>query len=249
MNHHDDFYFTPIARIKNAFPTKFGVPRQSGLINSLQSEIIFAPPYRNPDALRGLDGFSHIWLVWVFHQSIRDRHAENRDPDLSGDSRNRGWSPTVRPPRLGGNVRMGVFATRSPFRPNPIGLSCVKLEKIEIRPDTGPVLIISGADLIDNTPILDIKPYLPYADSIPGALGGFASQSPFNHLLQVIIPPELLSRVPVQYQSALRDILSQDPRPRYHDNPDRIYGFSFANLEIKFTVSDDILTVREIINL
>ena len=254
MNHNQNnfnlnYHFTPIAHIKSAFQTKFGVPRQSGLVNNLQSEIIFTPPYRNPDALRGLDGFSHIWLVWIFHESIRDNPKNPTDGE--NPAHNQNWSPTVRPPRLGGNIRLGVFATRSPFRPNPIGLSCVKLDEIQIRPDTGPVLIISGADLINHTPILDIKPYLPYADSIPDAVGGFASQSPLdnNHLLQVIIPPDLLSRVPLKYQSPLYQILSQDPRTRYHDNPDRIYGFAFANLEIKFTVENQILTVREICDL
>lgn len=222
-----EFSMNVIARIHSDFATKFGVPRQSGLVNALESTILFEPEYRDPAALRGLEGFSHIWLVWVFDQAIRS-----------------GWSPTVRPPRLGGNARMGVFATRSPFRPNPIALSCVKLEGIEQTPQ-GPLLRIRGADLVDGTPILDIKPYIPYADSHPEALGGFAS-APAGEVLQVAIPPALLEQVPPERREALRGVLAQDPRPHYQSAPDRIYGFCFAGLEVRFSVQEDLLTVVDI---
>ena len=218
----------PIARIHTDFSTKFGVPRQSGLVEALEAEIIFEPPYREPAALRGLEGFSHLWLVWVFHQAA-----------------GRPWSPTVRPPRLGGNRRMGVFATRSPFRPNPVGLSAVKLAGIEAAGPSGPVLRVRGADLVDGTPILDIKPYLPYADCIPEASGGFAPQ-PALAPLTVEIPPALLERVPPERREALEAVLAQDPRPRYQADPERIYGFTFAGLEVRFTVEGDRLTVREV---
>ena len=218
----------PIARIHTDFSTKFGVPRQSGLVEALEAEIIFEPPYRDPAALRGLEGFSHLWLVWVFH------HAAGRP-----------WSPTVRPPRLGGNRRMGVFATRSPFRPNPVGLSAVKLAGIEAAGPSGPVLRVRGADLVDGTPILDIKPYLPYADCIPEASGGFAPQ-PALAPLTVEIPPALLERVPPERREALEAVLAQDPRPRYQADPERIYGFTFAGLEVRFTVEGERLTVREV---
>ncbi|MCI8480700.1 MAG: tRNA (N6-threonylcarbamoyladenosine(37)-N6)-methyltransferase TrmO [Oscillibacter sp.] len=218
----------PIARIHTDFSTKFGVPRQSGLVEALEAEIIFEPPYREPAALRGLEGFSHLWLVWVFHQAA-----------------GRPWSPTVRPPRLGGNRRMGVFATRSPFRPNPVGLSAVKLAGIEAAGPSGPVLRVRGADLVDGTPILDIKPYLPYADCIPEASGGFAPQ-PALAPLTVEIPPALLERVPPERREALEAVLAQDPRPRYQADPERIYGFTFAGLEVRFTVEGERLTVREV---
>ena len=218
----------PIARIHTDFSTKFGVPRQSGLVEALEAEIIFEPPYRDPAALRGLAGFSHLWLVWVFHQAA-----------------GRPWSPTVRPPRLGGNRRMGVFATRSPFRPNPVGLSAVKLAGIEAAGPSGPVLRVRGADLVDGTPILDIKPYLPYADCIPEASGGFAPQ-PALAPLTVEIPPALLERVPPERREALEAVLAQDPRPRYQADPERIYGFTFAGLEVRFTVEGEWLTVREV---
>ena len=218
----------PIARIHSDFSTKFGVPRQSGLVDSLEATVVFESEFRNPDALRGLEGFSHIWLVWVFDQAVR-----------------KDWSPTVRPPRLGGNTRMGVFATRSPFRPNPIALSCVKLAGIEETVDHGTVLRILGADLMDGTPILDIKPYIPYADSHPEALGGFASV-PAGETLEVIIPPELLERVPENRQEALRGVLAQDPRPHYQEDPERVYGFGFAGMEVKFSVEGKRLTVRDI---
>ena len=225
---HQEFTMRPIARIHSDFSTKFGVPRQSGLVDSLEATVVFESEFRNPDALRGLEGFSHIWLVWVFDQAVR-KH----------------WSPTVRPPRLGGNTRMGVFATRSPFRPNPIALSCVKLAGIEETVDHGTVLRILGADLMDGTPILDIKPYIPYADSHPEALGGFASV-PAGETLEVIIPPELLERVPANRQEALRGVLAQDPRPHYQEDPERVYGFGFAGMEVKFSVEGKRLTVRDI---
>ena len=225
---HQEFTMRPIARIHSDFSTKFGVPRQSGLVDSLEATVVFESEFRNPDALRGLEGFSHIWLVWVFDQAVR-----------------KDWSPTVRPPRLGGNTRMGVFATRSPFRPNPIALSCVKLAGTEETVDHGTVLRILGADLMDGTPILDIKPYIPYADSHPEALGGFASV-PAGETLEVIIPPELLERVPENRQEALRGVLAQDPRPHYQEDPERVYGFGFAGMEVKFSVEGKRLTVRDI---
>lgn len=223
-----EFSMKVIARIHSDFSTKFGVPRQSGLVDELEATIIFEPEYRNPDALRGLDGFSHLWLVWVFDQAVR-----------------KDWSPTVRPPRLGGNQRMGVFATRSPFRPNPVALSSVKLAGIEQTAEHGTVLKIRGADLMDGTPILDIKPYIPYADSHPDAIGGFAS-APVGETLEVAIPPELLERIPASRREALRGVLAQDPRPHYQDDPDRVYGFGFAGLEVKFSVDGNQLTVLNI---
>lgn len=222
-----EFTMRPIAHIRSDFTEKFGVPRQSGLVEALEAEIVFEPAYRNPDALRGLEDFSHIWLVWVFDRAVRES-----------------WSPTVRPPRLGGNARMGVFATRSPFRPNPIALSCVKLAGIRQTAE-GPVLRIRGADLVDGTPILDIKPYLPYADCHPEALGGFAA-APAGETLEVCIPPALLELVPPERREALRGVLAQDPRPHYQSDPDRIYGFSFAGMEVRFAVDGNCLTVREI---
>lgn len=217
-----------IARIHSDFSTKFGVPRQSGLVEALESTIVFEPEFRNADALRGLEGFSHLWLVWVFDQAIRDN-----------------WSPTVRPPRLGGNQRMGVFATRSPFRPNPIALSSVKLAGIEQTDEYGAVLKIRGADLMDGTPILDIKPYIPYADSHPDAVGGFAS-APAGETLEVVIPPDLLECIPENRREALRGVLAQDPRPHYQNDPERVYGFGFAGLEVKFSVDGMRLTVSDI---
>lgn len=217
-----------IARIHSDFSSKFGVPRQSGLVDALESTIVFEPEFRNPDALRGLEGFSHLWLVWVFDQAIRET-----------------WSPTVRPPRLGGNQRMGVFATRSPFRPNPIALSSVKLAGIEQTAEFGTVLKIRGADLMDGTPILDIKPYIPYADSHPDAVGGFAS-APAGETLKVHIPPELMALVPENRREALRGVLAQDPRPHYQDDPERVYGFGFAGLEVKFSVDGTHLIVSDI---
>ena len=217
-----------IARVHSDFKEKFGIPRQSGLVEALEAEIVFEPEFRSPEAVRGLEAFSHIWLIWVFSRSARE-----------------GWSPTVRPPRLGGNRRMGVFATRSPFRPNPIGLSCVRL--LEVVPNTprGPVLRVAGADLLDGTPILDIKPYVPYADSHPEALGGFASV-PKTASLAVEIPPALLERIPAGKRTALLGVLAQDPRPPYQDDPERVYGMAFGGLEIRFQVREDKLTVCEV---
>ena len=217
-----------IAHIHTAFPTKFGIPRQSGLVEELRGEIIFTPEYRNPDALRGLEDFSHIWLVWQFSGAVRES-----------------WSPTVRPPRLGGNTRVGVFATRSPFRPNPLGLSSVKLEAIEQRPDVGPVLIVRGADLMDGTPIYDIKPYIPYSDAHPEALGGF-TDSANAFLLEVKCQKSLLEVVPEEKRSALLGVLSHDPRPSYQHDPDRVYGLDFAGCNVKFTVRENTLQVERI---
>ena len=224
-----EFSMNVIARIHSDFATKFGVPRQSGLVEALESTIVFEPEYRNPEALRGLEGFSHLWLVWVFDQAVRKE-----------------WSPTVRPPRLGGNVRMGVFATRSPFRPNPIALSCVKLAGIEQTADRGTILRVRGADLMDGTPILDIKPYIPYADAHPEALGGFAAV-PAGETLEVLIPPDMLEKIPPERREALRGVLAQDPRPHYQNDPGRIYGFGFAGMQVKFSVEGTCLTVREIL--
>ena len=217
--------FSPIAHIRSEFPTKFGIPRQSGLVSSLRAMIVFEPMYRNPDALRGIESFSHLWLIWEFSEALR-----------------KGWSPTVRPPRLGGNTRIGVFATRSPFRPNPIGLSCVRLEQVCPDSKHGTVLLVSGADLMDGTPIYDIKPYIPYADAHPEAVGGFAQEAPVP-TLQVDFPPQLLERVPEDRRQALISVLALDPRPSYQDDPKRVYGMSFADRNIRFTVKGSILTV------
>lgn len=215
-----------IARIHTDFPTKFGIPRQSGL-TELESAIVFEPEYRNPEALRGLEGYSHLWLIWEFSEAKREK-----------------WSPTVRPPRLGGNKRMGVFATRSPFRPNSIGLSCVKLLRIEDSKN-GKVLIVSGADMMDGTPIFDIKPYLPFADSHPEAEDGFAGKK-FGENLELIFPNELLELIPDNKREALCEILRQDPRPHYINDPERLFGFAFSGFEIRFSVEDSTLTVREV---
>ena len=217
-----------IARIHTDFPTKFGIPRQSGIIASLQGKIVFEPEYRNADAVRGLEDFSHIWLLWEFSEAVRDS-----------------WSPTVRPPRLGGNVRKGVFATRSPFRPNPIGLSSVRLEKMDIDPSLGPVLYVSGADLMDGTPIYDIKPYIAYTDSHPDAVSGFAS-TPAEYLLDVDFPDALLQHVPESQRESLVDVLAHDPRPQYQDDPKRVYGMEYGNLEVKFKVEGCRLVVVQI---
>lgn len=214
-----------IARLHSDFTQKFGIPRQSGLVDELEATVVFEPEFRSPDALRGIEGFSHLWLIWEFSQARRPE-----------------WSPTVRPPRLGGNVRMGVFATRSPFRPNPIGLSCVRLAGVELHSELGPILKVRGADLLDGTPIFDIKPYVPYADSKPQALGGFAS-APKEATLAVDIPPELLERIPPQKRAALTGVLAQDPRPAYQEDGARIYGMGFGGLDIKFRVEGDRLTV------
>ena len=218
----------PIAYIRSDFPAKFGIPRQAGLVAELEAQVVFEPEFRNPEALRGIDGFSHLWLIWEFSQNRRE-----------------GWSPTVRPPRLGGNVRMGVFATRSPFRPNPIGLSCVQLDRVEWDGPQGPVLRVLGADLMDGTPIYDIKPYVPYADCRPEATQGFAPPDT-NRRLEVEIPEELLNRVPETHRAALQGVLAQDPRPAYQRDPERIYGFGFAGLEVRFSVQDGVLRVEEV---
>ena len=228
MSAPEEMTLKVIAHIRTAFPTKFGIPRQSGLVDSLRGEVIFTPEYRNADAVRGLEDFSHIWLVWQFSGAVRDS-----------------WSPTVRPPRLGGNTRMGVFATRSPFRPNPLGLSSVQLEAIEHRPDVGPVLIVRGADLMDGTPIYDIKPYIPYADCRPEATEGFTGQVEM-HALTVSIPPELLSRFPAEKRDALIGVLAQDPRPRYQTDASRVYGLEFGGYEVKFSVNGQKMTVTDI---
>lgn len=225
----EDIPLRIIAHIHSDFPTKFGIPRQSGLIHELKAAVVFEPEYRNPDALRGLEGYTHIWLIWQFSETARQ-----------------GWSPTVRPPRLGGNTRMGVFASRSPFRPNPVGLSSVRLERIELQSPFGPILHVAGADLMDNTPIYDIKPYLPYVDSHPDAAGGFALQS-HEGFLQVNVPSGLLERIPPDRRDALLAVLAQDPRPAYQNTPDRVYGMEYAGFEIRFTVSGHTLTVCEII--
>lgn len=218
-----------IARIKTDFPSKFGIPRQSGLIEELKGTIIFEPSYRNPDAVRGLEEFSHIWIIWKFS---------------TGGTGNR--SLTVRPPKLGGNTRMGVFATRSPFRPNPLGLSSVRLESIEYTEKHGPVLHVSGADLMDNTAIVDIKPYIPYADCHPDATGGF-SKDGNSPKLNVDFPDRILSLIPAEKRTALIKVLELDPRPAYQDDAERVYGFGFSEFEVRFTVVGDTLYVREVI--
>ena len=218
-----------IARIHSAFPTKFGIPRQSGLVEELSAQVLFEPAFRNADAVRGLEQFSHLWLLWQFSGALRDN-----------------WSATVRPPRLGGNTRIGVFATRSPFRPNPIGLSCVRLERVELTADRGPVLHILGADLMDGTPIYDIKPYIPFADCRPEASEGYTAQTRQYHL-ELCCPPQLWEKVPPQHRQALRGVLEQDPRPSYQQDPERVYGMEFAGLEVRFSVEENRLTVREIL--
>ena len=222
-----------IAHIETDFSEKFGIPRQSGLVEELRARIVFEPEFRSPDAVRGLDGYDYIWLVWQFSTVVQ----------AGQDGTN--WRPTVRPPRLGGNTRMGVFATRSPFRPNPLGLSSVKLEAIEQRPDVGPVLIVRGADLMDGTPIYDIKPYIPYADCHPDAAEGFTGQTRAHHL-EVSCPEALWQTVPEADRAALQGVLASDPRPSYQHDPQRVYGMEFAGLEVHFTVDGDQLTVRDI---
>lgn len=214
-----------IARMKSDFPAKFGIPRQSGLVDSLRSTIIFEPEYQNSDALRGLEDFSHLWIIWQFSEAVRED-----------------WSPTVRPPRLGGNARMGVFATRSPFRPNALGLSSVKILGMEQTAQHGTVIHVSGADLMDGTPIFDIKPYIPYTDCHPDALGGFTEHAK-DYLLQVDFPEELLLKVQDDKRQALIEVLSHDPRPSYQQESDRIYGMCFGTQNIQFTVRNSVLTV------
>ena len=217
-----------IARMHSDFATKFGIPRQSGLVDSLRSTIVFEPEFRNPDALRGLEDFSHLWIIWQFSEAVRQE-----------------WSPTVRPPRLGGNVRMGVFATRSPFRPNNLGLSCVRIVGLENTAQYGTVIHVAGADLMDGTPIFDIKPYIPYSDSRPEATGGFTNTAG-DFLLQVDFPQALLDILPQDKQEAAIGVLSHDPRPSYQRNPDRIYGLNFAGYDIRFTVKEDHLSVCKV---
>ena len=217
-----------IAHIRSDYDTKFGVPRQSGLVSKAISTVVFEPEYRNPDALRGMEGFSHLWLIWQFSEAVRDD-----------------WSPTVRPPRLGGNTRMGVFATRSPFRPNAIGLSSVEIDRVETDPVLGPVIHVRGADLMNGTPILDIKPYLPYTDSHPDARGGFAF-GPGEGAVEVDFPQHLLEKIPQEKREALVEVLAQDPRPGYQRKNGRRYGISFAGFDVRFTVNEGVLTVCEV---
>lgn len=220
-----------IAKIHTDFPEKFGIPRQSGIVDALKGFIVFEANYRNEDAVRGLEGFSHIWLIWGFLNSNRNK-----------------WAPMVKPPRLGGNTRMGVFATRSPNRPNGLGLSSVKLEKIDFHPEYGPVIHVSGIDIMDQTPIYDIKPYISYADSHPEAVEGFVDQLESNSL-KVVFSKEEKNKIPEKYHEALAGVLAQDPRPSYHDDPDRIYGFYFAGYNIRFKVQSDTIKVYDIIKL
>ena len=218
-----------IAKMRSDFPTKFGIPRQSGLVEELESTIVFEPEFRNPDALRGIEGYSHLWLIWQFSQAVRQD-----------------WSPTVRPPRLGGNTRMGVFATRSPFRPNHLGLSCVRILGVEHTETEGTVIHVAGADLMDGTPIVDIKPYIPYSDSFPDARGGFTDTAE-DFILEVVFPEKLLNVLPENKRLAAIGVLSHDPRPSYQRKPDRVYGLGFAGFDIRFTVEDKVLTVCDVL--
>ena len=223
-----DVTIQAIARMHSDFATKFGIPRQSGLVKQLRSTIVFEPEFRNSDALRGIEDFSHLWIIWQFSEAVRQ-----------------GWSPTVRPPRLGGNTRMGVFATRSPFRPNNLGLSCVKLLAVEHTAEFGTVLHVGGADLMDGTPIFDIKPYIPYADCQTGATGGFTDTAG-DFLLKVDFPGTLLEKLPSDNREAAVEVLSHDPRPSYQRKPERIYGLTFSGYDIRFQVTEDLLTVLEV---
>ena len=228
MNQSHESTIRPIAYIHTDLPTKFGLPRQSGLVPQLRATIVMEPLYRDPVAFRGMEGFSHLWLIWGFSGNKRDS-----------------WAATVKPPRLGGNKRMGVFATRSPYRPNALGLSSVKLESIDFDEKLGPVLTVSGADLMDGTPIYDIKPYLPHTDCHPDALGGFADQF-VDYALEVVFPEEWLAMIPEDKREALCGILAQDPRPSYIDDPERVYGFNYLDMDVRFRVRDGVLTVCEI---
>lgn len=229
MTYSDQIYsIHPIAHIHTDLPTKFGVPRQSGLVPDLDAKIVFLPRYRDPVAFRGMEGYSHLWLIWGFSENKRDT-----------------WASTVKPPRLGGNKRMGVFATRSPYRPNALGLSSVKLEKLVADEKMGPVLHVSGSDLMDGTPIYDIKPYLPFTDSHPDAMGGFAEEFT-DYGLDVVFPERWLSMIPQEKRNALFGILRQDPRPSYQDDPERVYGFNFLDMDVRFRVKDGVITVCEI---
>lgn len=218
-----------IARMKSDFPTKFGIPRQSGLVEQLRSTIVFEPEFRNADTLRGIEDFSHLWLIWQFSEAVRDE-----------------WSPTVRPPRLGGNTRMGVFATRSPFRPNAVGLSSVRLLGVEHTKEYGTVIHVGGADLMDGTPIFDIKPYIPYADIHTDATGGFTATAE-DYLLDVNFPEELLNKLPKEKREAAIAVLSHDPRPSYQADADRVYGLTFAGFDIRFTVKEKQLEVTDVL--
>lgn len=222
-----DITFKIIARINSDFREKFGIPRQSGLVQNLQAVIRFEPEFRNADALRGLEGFSHLWIMWIFSENIRST-----------------WSPTVRPPRLGGNKRLGVFATRSSFRPNPVALSCVKIERIDIDGPEGPEIVVSGADLMDGTPIVDIKPYLPYTDAHPEATGGFAEA--VRQIKVHVKQSDSLNKLPPEKRGALIEVLEQDPRPAYQNDPERVYGFNFAEFEVKFKVVGNELEILSI---
>ena len=246
----------PIAHIRTDFPEKFGIPRQPGVVEELKGRIVFEPEYRNPDMIRGLEEFSHIWLIWEFSENL----------DSEGNAR---WSPTVRPPRLGGNERLGVFATRSPFRPNPIGLSVVKIEKISEEKGSGPVIQVLGADMVDGTPIYDIKPYIPYADSIPEAKGGFTDNMEYKTLkvewrlgdtdtslcgfeqtentTDVLLGSMRLEDIPEDTKVSLEKILANDPRPHYQNDQDRVYGMSYAGYEVKFKVTGEVLTVLSVV--
>ena len=224
----NDLTIHAIAHIESDFKEKFGIHRQSGLVDALRARVVFEPPYRDSSALRGIQQFSHLWLVWQFTQAVRDK-----------------WSPTVRPPRLGGNTRVGVFATRSPFRPNPIGLSCVRLEGVEQDPVCGPVLLVRGADLLDGTPIYDIKPYIPYVDSHPDAAEGYTAQTQ-TYKLAVRCPKALRDLLLPGQWEALEGVLENDPRPSYQDDAQRVYGMRFAEWEVRFTVADGVLTVEQI---
>lgn len=226
-----DFEIHPIATMHSDFPTKFGIPRQSGLVDTLCSTIVFEPKYRNADALRGLEDFSHLWIIWQFSEAVRSE-----------------WTPTVRPPRLGGNTRMGVFATRSPFRPNSLGLSCVRIIGIEHTQEHGSVIHVAGADLMNGTPIFDIKPYIPYCDSHPDALGGFTANAD-NFLLEVDFPSDLLKILPKSKQEAAIELLSHDPRPSYQKDNKRTYGLNFAGYDIRFQIDNNTLYVKEVIAL
>ncbi|ANU55154.1 tRNA (N6-threonylcarbamoyladenosine(37)-N6)-methyltransferase TrmO [Acutalibacter muris] len=219
----------PIAHIRTGFPEKFGIPRQSGVVKELRGRVVFGPEYRAREAFRGIEGFSHLWLIWGFSKNPPGK-----------------WSPTVRPPRLGGNRRVGVFASRSPFRPNPLGLSCVELCGVDYEGPEGPVLVVKGADMADGTPIYDVKPYLPGADSIEGARGGFTDQEPWEPL-SVDCPPELLNKVPPGDREALLAVLAADPRPHYHRDPERVYGMGFAGVQVRFTVGEGRVRVVEIV--
>ena len=224
----DNITITPIARMKSDFPTKFGIPRQAGIVRELRSTVIFEPAFRSDDALRGIEGYSRLWIIWQFSEAV-----------------DKPWSPTVRPPRLGGNVRMGVFATRSPFRPNSLGLSCVELLGVEHTREYGTVLHVGGADLMDGTPIVDIKPYIPYSDSFPQAKGGFTDNAR-DFLLEVDFPEELLTLLPEDKRQAAVGVLSHDPRPSYQNDPCRVYGLPFGGRDIRFRVSENTLTVIEV---